>query len=126
MQLRGSEYRSREVEIVPRGSAQKPGERDGEPARAHAEVARSCVVPQRASVGDAEALRADAVPLEVDAGRARVTLGQTGLTQSLEADVGVLVEQIGVGSCQSVYPGFQLEYLLPSRVLVLPRLFSVG
>ena len=33
MPLRGSEYRSREVEIVLGGLAQKLGERDAEPAR---------------------------------------------------------------------------------------------
>ena len=101
-----------------------------EPARAHIEASKSCAVPQRASVGDAEALRADTVPSEADTRRARVTLGQMlgqkGLTRSLEADVGVFVGQIGAGSCQSVYPGFPPEYLLPSREVLLPRLFSIG
>ena len=69
MQLRGSEYRSKEVERVLGASTQKPGERDAELTRGHAELVRayaeatkSCVVPQRASVGDAEALEADAAP----------------------------------------------------------------
>ena len=49
-------------------------------------------------MGDAEGQRIDAVPPEADAGRARVTLGQKRPTQSLEADAGVFVGQIGVGS----------------------------
>ena len=81
----------------------------------HVEAARSCAVPQRASVGDAEALRVDAVPLEADAERARVTLGQKGLTQSLEGDTGFFMGQIGVGSCWSVYLGFQPEHLSPTE-----------
>ena len=58
-----------------RGTQSQP-EVHAEPARAHAEAARSCAVPQRANVGDAKALRADTVPPEADAGRARVTLGK--------------------------------------------------
>ena len=100
-------------------------------------------MPQRASVGDAEVLRvdavppeADAVPTEADAGRARVMLGQKGLTQSLEANVGVFVGQIRAGSRQSVYPGFQLEHLSPieryycrdysllGEPVLAPRLYS--
>jgi len=77
-------------------------------------------------VGDVEVLRADTVPPEANAGRARVMLGQKGLTQSLEADAGVFVGQTRAGSCQSVYPGFQPEYLIPSTEVLLPRLFSVG
>ena len=53
MQLRGSEYRSREVERVLGESMQKLGERDAEPARghteparAHTEVAKSCAEPE--------------------------------------------------------------------------------
>ena len=113
MQLRGNEYKSREAERVPGASALKLGERDAkpvrgrtEPVRAHAKVARSCAVLKRANVGDAEALEVDAVPPEADARRARVTLGQKGLTQPLEADAGVFVGQIGARSCQSVYLGF--------------------
>ena len=74
--MRGSEYRSREAGIVPGGSSQKPRERDAEPARAHAEAARSCAMPQRVNMGDAKALTADAVPPEADAERASVTLGR--------------------------------------------------
>ena len=40
-----------------------------------------------------------------------MTLGQKGLTQSLEADAGLFVGQIRARSCQSVYPGFQPKYL---------------
>ena len=77
-------------------------------------------------MGDAKALEANIVPPEVDARVIGLTLGQEGLTQFLEADVGVFVGQIGAGSCQSVYPGFQSEYLLLSREVLLLRLFSVG
>ena len=76
MQLRGSEYRSREADIVPGGSAQKSAERDVEPTRAHAEAANSCTVPQRANVGGAESLMVDTMPPKVDAGQARVRLGK--------------------------------------------------
>ena len=83
-------------------------------------------MPQRASVSGTEALRANAVPPKADVGRAMVMLGQKGLTQSLEANPRAFVEQIRVGSCWSVHPGFQLKYLLPSREVLLPRLFSIG
>ena len=72
-------------------------------------------MPQRANVGDEEALRADAMPPKADAGRARVMMGQKGLKQSLEADAGVFVGQIGAGSCRSVYPGFQREHPSPTE-----------
>ena len=93
-------------------------------------------MPERASVGDAAGQRVDAVPPEVDAGRARLTLGQKGLTQSLEANVGDFVGQIGAGICRSVYPGFQPKHLSPTEryycrdysllgePLLAPRLYS--
>lgn len=42
-------------------------------------------------MGDAEALEVDTVPPKVDARVIGLTLGQEGLTQSIEADVGVFV-----------------------------------
>ena len=93
-------------------------------------------MPQRASVDDAEALEADAVPPEVDTMVIGLTLGQEGLTQSLEADIGVFVGQIGAGSCWSVYPGFQpnicfrveryycRNYSLLGELVLAPKLYS--
>lgn len=82
MQLRSNEYRSGEAESVLRASAQKPGERDMEPARghakqvrAHAKAARSSTMLERASVGDADTLEADIVPQKANARRVGVMLG---------------------------------------------------
>ena len=91
-----------------------------EPTKAHVEAARSYVVYQRANVGDIEGQRTNPVPLEVDACQARVTLGQR------EANTGVSWGILDLWSCQSVYPGFQPEYLLLSKEVLLPRFFSVG
>ena len=46
--------------------------------------------------------------------------------QSLEVDIGVSWGRLELWSCQSIYLGFQPEYLLPSREVLLPRFSLLG
>ena len=55
------------------------------------------------------------MPLEANKGRARVTLGQKGLTQSLEADVVVYVGILELGAVGVFIRGFIPNICLRQR-----------